>query len=95
MRGRLGAGGFRMAYVTLVGLVAGFLTTVSFLPQVVRTWKTGSTKDISLGTYVIYVTGILLWLIYGLMLRDVALICSNAVTLVLAATILVLKLRHG
>jgi MtN3 and saliva related transmembrane protein len=84
-----------MPFVTIVGLVAGFLTTVSFLPQVLRTWKTRSTKDISLGTYLIYVSGIVLWLVYGLMLRDIALIGSNAVTLLLAATILGLKLRHG
>ncbi len=57
-----------MPVVTIVGLVAGFLTTVSFLPQVLRTWKSRSTADISLVMFLIYVTGILLWLIYGLML---------------------------
>ncbi len=50
------------------------LTTAAFLPQVLRTWRTRSTSDISLGMFVTYVTGILLWLIYGLMLGDIPLI---------------------
>ena len=84
-----------MPFVTLVGMVAGVLTTVAFLPQVLRTWRTRSTADISLVMFLIYVTGIVLWLIYGLMLNDLPLITSNAVTLVLAGAILALKLRHG
>jgi MtN3 and saliva related transmembrane protein len=82
-------------YVTVVGLVAAFLTTVSFVPQVLRTWNTRSTKDISLAMFVAYTTGIGLWLIYGIFLRDIPIIASNAVTFVLAAIILGLKLRHG
>ncbi len=73
----------------------GLLTTVAFLPQVIRTWRTRSTKDISLGMFSIYLTGIAIWLIYGLMLGDIPLIASNAVTFVLAGTIFLLKLRHG
>ena len=84
-----------MNFVTVLGLVAGVLTTVAFLPQVIRTWKTRSTKDISLGMFSIYVAGIALWLAYGLMLGDLPLILSNIVTFVLAGTILLLKLRHG
>ncbi len=84
-----------MPFVTLVGLLAGILTTVAFLPQVIRTWKTRSTRDISLGMFSIYVTGIFVWLVYGLMLGDLPLIASNAVTFCLSGTILLLKLRHG
>jgi MtN3 and saliva related transmembrane protein len=84
-----------MSLVMLTGMVAAVLTTVAFLPQVIRTWRTRSTSDISLGMFVAYVTGIALWLVYGLMIRDVPLIASNAVTLVLSGTILLLKLRHG
>jgi MtN3 and saliva related transmembrane protein len=87
--------GLKMAFVTLVGMVAGVLTTVAFLPQVLRTWRTRSTADISLLMFLVYVTGIVLWLIYGLMLNDFPLITSNAVTLVFSGTILALKLRHG
>jgi MtN3 and saliva related transmembrane protein len=81
--------------VTVLGLVAAFLTTVSFVPQVLRTWATRSTKDISLAMFIAYTAGIALWLVYGIFLRDIPIIASNAVTLVLAATILGLKLRHG
>lgn len=84
-----------MSLIMLTGMVAAVLTTVAFLPQVIRTWRTRSTSDISLGMFVAYVTGIALWLVYGLMIHDVPLIASNAVTLVLSGTILLLKLRHG
>ena len=84
-----------MSLVMLTGMVAAVLTTVAFLPQVIRTWRTRSTSDISLGMFVAYVTGIALWLVYGLMIHDMPLIASNAVTLVLSGAILLLKLRHG
>jgi MtN3 and saliva related transmembrane protein len=84
-----------MSLVMLTGMVAAVLTTIAFLPQVIRTWRTRSTSDISLGMFVTYVTGILLWLVYGLMLGDIPLIASNAVTFVLSGIILGLKLRHG
>jgi len=84
-----------MPYVTVLGMVAGVHTTVAFLPQVLRTWRTRSTADISLVMFLIYVTGIVLWLIYGLMLHDLPLITSNAVTLVFSGAILGLKLKHG
>ncbi len=84
-----------MSLVLLTGMIAAVLTTIAFLPQVIRTWRTRSTSDISLGMFVTYVTGILLWLVYGLMIHDMPLIVSNAVTFVLSGTILLLKLRHG
>ena len=84
-----------MPFVTVLGMIAGILTTVAFLPQVLRTWRTRSTADISLVMFLVYVTGIVLWLIYGLMLNDLPLITSNAVTLVFSGTILALELRHG
>lgn len=84
-----------MDSVTLLGLVAAALTTFAFLPQTIKTWRTRSTKDISLGMFAVLVIGIVLWLIYGLIRQDVPLIAANTVTLALAAIILVLKLRYG
>jgi MtN3 and saliva related transmembrane protein len=81
--------------VSAIGFGAAFCTTVAFLPQVIKTWTTRSTKDISLGMFLIFSTGILLWLIYGLLIGDVPLIAANAVTLALALTILGFKLRYG
>ncbi len=84
-----------MVSATTIGAIAAVLTTAAFVPQVLRTWRTRSTKDISLGMFVVYCAGIFLWLVYGLMLGDGPLIFSNAITFALAATILGLKLKHG
>jgi MtN3 and saliva related transmembrane protein len=81
--------------VTAIGLVAGTLTTLAFVPQVVKTVRTGSTADISLGMFLILVAGIAAWLIYGAIIGDLPLILANAVTLVLAGTILVFKIKNG
>ncbi len=80
---------------TAIGLLAALLTTAAFLPQVLHTLATRDTRGISLRMYVIFVAGVLLWLIYGLLVRDLPLILANAVTLLLAGAILILKLRHG
>ncbi len=80
---------------SLIGLVAAVCTTAAFLPQVVRTWQTRSTKDLSLGMFLVMTTGVLLWLIYGLFLHDVPLIAANGVTFLLSGTILYFKLRYG
>ena len=79
----------------MIGAVAGISTTSAFLPQVVRAWRTRSTHDISLGMFLLTVFGLVLWFIYGLMLNDWPLIVTDAVSLILAATILGLKLRYG
>jgi MtN3 and saliva related transmembrane protein len=102
-QGRLGAGaqlegrllGSTMLDATAVGLLAATLTTVAFVPQVVKTWRTRSTADISLGMFLILTAGIAAWLIYGAIIGDLPLILANAITLVLAGTILVLKIKNG
>jgi MtN3 and saliva related transmembrane protein len=81
-----------MNIIQLVGLVAGFLTTASFLPQVIKTWKSRSAKGLSLGMFSLFCTGVLLWLIYGIMVKDIPVIVANLVTLILASTLLYFKL---
>ena len=78
-----------------IGCLAAILTTISFIPQVWQTWKTRHTQDISLRMYVLFTCGVGLWLIYGVLLAAWPIIIANAVTLLLAGTVLVLKLRHG
>ncbi len=78
-----------------IGLVAAFCTTLALLPQVVRAWRTRSTADLSLSMFGVFTAGIFLWLVYGLILRDLPLILANGTSLVLSATILYLKLKHG
>lgn len=84
-----------MTTTTLIGLVAAFCTTAAFVPQVLRTWKSRSTKDISLGMFVFYALGIFAWLVYGVLIGDLPLIASNAVTFVLSLIMLGFKLRYG
>jgi len=84
-----------MNYITCIGLIAATLTTISFLPQAIKSWKTRSAKDLSLGMFATFCAGVLLWLIYGLLNRDLPIILSNAVTFVLALAILILKIKHG
>ena len=84
-----------MTSVTFIGLGAAFCTTVAFLPQVIQTWQTRSTKDLSLPMFLVMTAGVFLWLVYGLILHDIPLIAANGTTFVLSGTILYFKLRHG
>lgn len=84
-----------MAITTAIGLVAAVCTTISYVPQVMKAWRTRSTKDVSAGMFVLLVVGVVLWLTYGLILEDLPLILANFITLCLAAVILLLKLRFG
>lgn len=78
----------------LVGYVAAALTTCSFLPQAVKTLRSRDTQAISLWMYVTFTAGVALWFLYGLMLGSWPVIISNAVTFLLAASILALKLMY-
>lgn len=84
-----------MSIATPVGLAAALFTTSAFVPQVVRAWRTRSTRDLSYGTFVTYAVGLSMWLTYGMMIGDVPLMLSNGTTLLLALTIIGLKVRHG
>lgn len=77
----------------LIGYLAAGLTTLSFVPQAWQTFRTRDVSGISLGMYSVFTAGVALWLIYGLLLGAWPLIIANAVTLALAAAILVMKLR--
>ncbi len=63
-----------MDSLTALGLIAGACTTFSFVPQLLKIWKSKSTHDISLAMYAVISTGVLLWLVYGLLVRDVPII---------------------
>ncbi|MGA2507277.1 MAG: SemiSWEET transporter [Chitinispirillaceae bacterium] len=78
----------------IIGLAAGTLTTVSFLPQLIRTVKTRSSRDLSIGMVCFFMAGIILWLIYGIMARAWPVIIANAVTLALGSVLLVLVFRY-
>jgi MtN3 and saliva related transmembrane protein len=78
----------------IIGSIAATLTTVSFIPQVVKLLKTRHTQDISLSMYIIFTIGVALWLVYGIMLGRLPIILSNIVTLGLSGTILYIKIKE-
>jgi MtN3 and saliva related transmembrane protein len=84
-----------MNTTTIVGLSAGLLTTIAFVPQVVKIWKARSAKDISLPTFLVFTLGVALWLLFGILSGELPIIIWNAVTLVLTGAILVMKIRFG
>jgi len=79
----------------LLGYLAACCTTGAFLPQVIQAWKSRDTRAISMPMYLVFVTGVLLWLAYGLQINNWPMTIANLVTLVLAGTVLALKLRYG
>lgn len=83
-----------MDWIKLAGYLAAAATTISFLPQAFHTIKTKDTKGISLGMYIVYVFGIVMWLTYGILIKDLPIISANTVTLVLTVIILVYKLKY-
>jgi MtN3 and saliva related transmembrane protein len=83
-----------MNWTTVLGLVAGMLTTLMVLPQLQKTWKTKEVEDISLVTFVSVAVGVTLWAIYGVFKQDIALIITNAVSLLLNLIMIGLKLRY-
>lgn len=79
----------------IVGFVAGILVAGSLLPQVIKSWKTKSTNDISLGWSTISLCGQATWIVYGVLITSYALIVMSSVTLVMALSIFYLKLKYG
>ena len=79
----------------ILGLVAGLFTTIAFVPQVIKTWKSKHANDISLAMFSLFSSGVALWIVYGVIIGSLPVILANVVTLVLALTILVLKLHFG
>ena len=77
----------------IIGYIAAALTTFAFLPQVIRTWKSRSAKDLSYGAFILLGSGVVCWLAYGILIEDLPLIISNAIVLTLSLSILVMKIR--
>lgn len=79
---------------TIVGLAAAFCTTISFLPQAIKTIQTKNTSGISLAMYSLFAFGTLLWLLYGVFSNDVPIMIANGITLLFASIILLYKVRY-
>jgi MtN3 and saliva related transmembrane protein len=81
--------------VESIGSIAGLLTTGAYLPQVIKTWRTRSTDDLSLLMFAVLCTGVALWIVYGVFVAAWPLVIANVVTLALSGIVLVLKLLGG
>ena len=84
-----------MSVATFLGYFAGFLTTASLVPQVVKTWKTKSADDFSLVMLLLWWSGIICWIVYGVIMNAEPLIVWNTITLFLAGAILTMKLKFN
>ncbi len=84
-----------MDYIKIVGFIAAALTTFAFFPQAIKVIRTRDTKSISVVMYFVVTAGLILWLVYGILLRDLPLILANFITLIPAITILVMKIREN
>jgi MtN3 and saliva related transmembrane protein len=78
----------------VLGFCAAILTTISFLPQVIKIYKSKETKSISFAMYVVLSLGILMWLVYGFHLKSMPMIIANAITLILTIYILFMKMKY-
>jgi MtN3 and saliva related transmembrane protein len=83
-----------MEWVTILGYCAALTSTVGFLPQTIKAFKTKHTKDISLWMYVILIAGLILWLLYGIFSLDWPIIIANIITLLLIIPVLILKILY-
>jgi MtN3 and saliva related transmembrane protein len=78
----------------IVGIIAGALSCTTFLPQVIKTWKSKSTKDVSLTMFLIASIGTTLWLVYGILIHSISIIGTNIVVLIFSLTMLLLFFRN-
>jgi MtN3 and saliva related transmembrane protein len=82
-----------MSGIQILGLLAGTITSITFLPQVIKIWKTRSAKDLSLMMLLLLMLGVILWLTYGLVIKDAAIIYTNSMVLAMSLILLYFKLR--
>ncbi|RMB59231.1 hypothetical protein EAX61_08910 [Dokdonia sinensis] len=84
-----------MNNIEIIGLIAAFLTTASFVPQVYKTWKTKDVSGLSLPMFSMFTLGIILWLIYGIYSNSISIILANTVTVVLSFMLVYFKLKYS
>lgn len=77
-----------MDLTTFIGVVAGFCTTIAVVPQIIRTWRTKEVKDVSIKMFFVLITGVTLWCIYGILKKDLPIIITNSLSIVLNLSML-------
>ena len=81
-------------YIDLFGFSAAFLTTIAFIPQLYKTWKTKSAEDVSLIMLILFITGLICWIIYGLKIHSTPILVANIITFIFNFSILILKITY-
>lgn len=84
----------QMTGIQILGMLAGTITSITFLPQVIKVWKSRSAKDLSLVMLVLLMAGVSLWLVYGLVIMDGAIIYTNSMVLIMTLILLFFKLKY-
>ncbi|MDR3256621.1 MAG: SemiSWEET transporter [Endomicrobium sp.] len=83
-----------MVYLEFLGFIAGFFSTIAFIPQVYKTWKTKAAKDVSIQMFILYIMGNILWIIYGVIFEKPAIYVTNIVVFILASIQIILKIKY-
>ena len=81
-------------YIDIFGFLAALLTTIAFLPQLYKTWQTKSAEDVSLIMLILFIIGLICWIIYGLKINSIPILVANIITFIFNLSILTLKLTY-
>ena len=84
-----------LSYIDLFGFSAALLTTIAFLPQLYKTWKTKSAEDVSLIMLILFITGLICWIIYGFKINSIPILVANIITFIFNFSILILKITYS
>jgi MtN3 and saliva related transmembrane protein len=84
-----------MDIIFIIGMLAAALTTIAFLPQVIKAHQSKHTKDLSLEMFIVFSTGLILWIVYGVILQSLPIILANSITLLLCIYLIALKIKYG
>lgn len=82
-----------MDLIKILGLAAGTITSITFLPQVIHIWKTKSAKDLSINMLALLILGVSMWLTYGIIVKDIAIIYTNSMVLTMSLVLLYFKMK--
>jgi MtN3 and saliva related transmembrane protein len=85
----------KMTAIQILGLAAGTITSITFLPQVIHIWKTKSAKDLSLQMLLLLVLGVTMWLAYGILIKDAAIIYTNSMVLIMSLILVYFKFKFN
>ena len=82
-------------YIDVFGFLAALLTTIAFLPQLYKTWQTKSADDVSIVMLILFITGLICWIVYGLKINSIPILVANLITLIFNLSILILKVTYS